>query len=564
VKSRTRNVVIALAWAAMSWAGYAQDPGQSQHSWGCSSTDAESTFSADLSHPSSAFSLAALKTEPVADKNGAASYHTVYSKIDVDKYGSSRIDFYVRQAKAETEGMFPQGQLDVFLKVTSPQGLSWWRLVETGKDRPGEDSLLLASPPSEEAPSRRSPVSILPGAGDRTVPIFDLQWVSHSGGTWTVDREVHVMLDLRTAQPRVAADLSCNSITAFGVCGVWDAQQQPRNTYSCDWNPAVNDFDCERTDFHILRGAKSRFRLLADKELPFPVESGQPTTLQEFAEMADRDPAWRERQVDLPGLGKTSHILRYAAGDKAMVHLFGTYGARNDFGARFYYVITTEKYQPELGYIPTLPPFSDDPEDKIRNQELAEQKKIDESSDSRPGFVLSQIFTGGALRFSVKPLHAEPGTHVFQVTATEGEGDGKRHAVYWLAIDEKQPDGKILLDMYSLANDGSTYAGCAEYMTAASAAGFKIEHGQKFRARIDVEPSHRTSEAAEGFAPLDADRGDAAEQQCAYTVELVWDHSDWQSKEIDGPCIFKPREIKIADDGTLSSKPGVIWSPDQR
>ena len=103
--------------------------------------------------------------------------------------------------------------------------------------------------------------------------------------------------------------------------------------------------------------------------------AGHPATLQQFAELAERDPSWRTRQAELPGLGKTSEILRLTGAHDRIVHVFGSYGATDLFDSRFFYVILS-KEAPELGYIPSLSPFAADPRDQIRNHELDFQTKV--------------------------------------------------------------------------------------------------------------------------------------------------------------------------------------------
>ena len=106
-------------------------------------------------------------------------------------------------------------------------------MVESARKKkdPGYEAFLTAQLHDTDNEVPQSPVTVLPATGDRTIPIFDLQ-LGHLGqGVWVNDIEAHLLLDLRMPQPKLAADLSCNSITAFGVCGVWNAQMQDRNDY---------------------------------------------------------------------------------------------------------------------------------------------------------------------------------------------------------------------------------------------------------------------------------------------------------------------------------------------
>lgn len=63
---------------------------------------------------------------------------------------------------------------------------------------------------------------------------------------------------------------------------------------------------------------------------------GNPGTLQQFAEWAERDPSWRNRQVELPGPANTSDILRVAGAHNRVSHILATYGDTARSGARFF------------------------------------------------------------------------------------------------------------------------------------------------------------------------------------------------------------------------------------
>ena len=523
----------------------AQDTAEPQHSFGCSSTQAESTFSADLNHPSKLQLVPVTDTREIQQAETDA-FHTIYSKIDSAKYKISKVDFYVHQEKPEDpEQAPPYSPLTIYVKLTSPDQALWWKVIELPREGLDESFRSAQLPRvGEEGPA--VPATILPATGDRTIPIFDLRWNSSGGGVWTNDIEAHLLIDLRLPQPKVAADLSCNSVTAYGVCGVWDAQQSRRNNYECDWIAANNDFRCEGTEWddESKRQRKSWFELLSGKDIAFSVPAGNPATLQKFAELAEADTAWRGRQVELPGLGQTSHLLRLPVAHNNVVHILGTYG-------RFFYVILSKKDPPELGYIPTVALFEDDPEDQARHLEVTFQNSVSEKQAlPTPA---SEIKLGGVLSFGVKPLYATPLTHIYQVTARE---DASR-AVYWLAIDDQQADGRTLFSMPKLAGNGSKYVGCARYRSEASAAGITRLKGRNFRALIDVEPSHISSEAREGIEPPDT---------CPYSIHLEWNHTEWVTDDPRNDCgeTFTPRTITIADDGTITAKPGQVDNGESR
>src|SRR5258708_7317973 len=175
--------------------------------------------------------------------------------------------------------------------------------------------------------------------------------------------------------------------------------------------------------------------------------AGNPATLQKLAELAEADPAWRNRPADLPGLGKTSDFLRLPVTQNNVVHILGAYGGYKPFGAQFFYVILGKDHAPQLGYLVARSLFEDDPQDVARDAELKFQTAVAEQQAlPTPA---SEITLGGDLSFGVKDLSSTAMTHIYQVTVRE---DTSR-ALYWLAIDDQQDDGRPLFSMTKLASN---------------------------------------------------------------------------------------------------------------
>ncbi len=499
----------------------------------------------------------------------AGAFHTLYSKIDASKYQISRVEFYVQHDRREAaKSGLPYAPLAIYVKVSLTDKTLWWRILPAeDEDQTNRPSFLVAQLPNDDSERAQSPVVIMPATGDRTIPVFDLQWNRLESGVWVGSHEEHLLLDLRSAQPAIAADLSCDSYEAFGACGVYDAQNQENNNYECGWISADGDFRCEATSWNPIQGkrqTKSWFHLLSDKAIPFSGPAGNPVTLQEFAKLAERDPGWRTRQGELPGLGKTSEILRVSGSAGQTIHVFGTYGDKAPFRAHFFYVILSAG-PPILGYLPALSLFALDPEGKNRHMEFEYERRVEETQTAL--LPTNQIETGTALNFQAKEVFAESHTRIFQLTVTEDDGHEPQthsHAVYWLAIDEQQPEGKPLLSMAKLASDVAVYKSCAQFHSEDSAASISIIKSQTFQASIDVEPWHTTDERAEGFLPPDENNGEVLEDQCPYSVHVSWNHKEWVSDKSNRHCAstFSPRVVEISDDGTITNKPGEVEKPD--
>ena len=526
---------------------------------------------ADLNRPSKIRLLAVTDKEEIASASSGA-FHIIYDKIDAEKYKFGRVDFYVKQEKPKEPDFFYGYliSLSIYIKINAADGL-WWKIVNDDNDFDSDFLTAYVYQDSEEATRL---VTILPATGNQTIPLFDIQWDREGRGVSTrYEIDTHVLLDLRSAPPNISADLACVFNEGGGVCGVWDNSHQDRNKYECEWAPTDHDFRCEQTiwndgDEHLRnRQIKSWFHLLSGNEIAFSVPAGNPTTLQEFAEFAERDPVWRTRRVELPGLGETSHILRLAAIPGRVIHILGTYGEWEPFGTRFFYVILS-KDTPKLGYATALSPFSDnsryavsrfsDDRRPYRDREITFQREVSERQKLP---VANRIEIGSGLGFNVKELRSEARTHIYQITARE---ETKR-AVYWLAIDDTQADGQTLVGMAKLAGNGMVFmGGCDGFRNEDSAAEIKVIPGRNFRTLIDVEPSH-----AKGFAdddgfehPTNA-QGVKAEGECPYSVHLEWNHKEWVIDEPKKRCPanFSPRNIKISDDGAITATPAMETEP---
>jgi hypothetical protein len=562
------SFLLSLAVILAAVSAHAQTDVEDRHFFGCSSTEAESTFDAELNHPSKR-SLVPVSDNEEIKRAEAAPHHAVYSEIDSAKYKISEAEFFVRQdPPKDAQEAPPYSPLTIYVKLTSPDKALWWKVAPSEEDSNGvNESFLSAEVPNGEENRGQNPVTILPATGDRTVPIFDVQWSRQEMGVSVNSLEAHLLLDLRSEQPTAAADLACNSRTFFGVCGVWDNQMQDNNNYECDWVPGDGDFHCESRIWSRTLGkrkTKSWFHLLSGKEIPFAVPQGNPATLQHFAQLAEQNPAWRTRQAELPGLGKTSDVLRLAMASGRVIHILGTYGSREPFGAQFFYVILS-KDAPVLGYIPAVSIFETDPEKRLSHKELEFQRGVAEQQAlPTPS---NQIETGTNLSFQSKDLVADARSHIYQITVTEDNGrDGNpSHAVYWLAVDEG-PAAETLIGLSKLASDVSSYAGCARYASEDSAAVIEVLKGAQFVALIEVEPSHMTSEASEGFLPPDTENGENPEDQCPYTVRLAWNHKEWIASDRKTKCAaqFSPRIVEIGADGSIRSKPGEVQKPDSQ
>jgi hypothetical protein len=512
-------------------------PATAQEPFGCSSTQAESTFNANISESKVQIVPLTDKAEIAAAE--AASPYDSFEQIDVARFGIKKIDFFLRRntpPKPEEQEGYPP--FSFYIRTISAKQTQWWRLQEPPPE-PTENLFLTLNPARPDI-GDDTPVKILPAAESASVPLYQLVWNRLEMGQWSVGVEAHLLLDFRAAQPKVIAQLACNSITAFGACGVYDAQQQAQSNFVCTWDTAKSDFNCEGSFWGGgKRTSKSWFELISNKDILFAVKPGDPNSLQKFAEKAEADASWRGRQVQLPSFGNTSHLLRLPLAHDQVVHVFGTYGDLQPFSANFYFVILSKTAPPQEGAIPVSFPLQEpDEAQQQTNLPVPSQNGTTSADEIDPN---SQVRTGGSLSFNVNSLFTGPSTHIYRLTAKEDAS----HAVYWLAIESPSPDGKALIRGVKLAGDGCSYESCGKYITEPLAIAITMQEGEHFRAQLDVNP------------PYISDEGNERESQpgCPYLQTMEWNQKEWALEPPHSKCAraeIDPGRITINDDGSIT------------
>lgn len=517
---------------------------QSLPSFGCSSTEAESTFNSELHSGSDerTYSLRALSNaqEIAAAQTGARPI--LFSKIDAAKYGFARVKFYVHDTPPAADKNTFEHAIHIFAEVGGAQS-RWFEIVTK------EEALLADLAPSDDSePQKRAPiVEVLPATGDRSVPLFALTWRHKEQSQWTVDHEINLLLDLRPAAASIAAELDCTSITAFGACGVYDAGMQDSTNHVCQWDAEKNDFRCDAATTSktgwTQRVFHNYFLLLQHKDLPAVDASSGPQDLVELAKIIEKDPSRASVPAVLPGIGETYHLAKFSN-----TYLFATRGIESQLSARFFYVILQEK--PDVGQLPAYS-FFNDQSDGNDEAHKDDKKKIADTTVK----MLRAVPTGAPLQFDTKLLSKSGGSSIYQVLVTEGTS----HSLYWLGAEETQKPANVSFSVLKISTDVQTYSGCNTSASEASAASVKpLKAAKAFQAVVEVEPGHKTSPDGTIEAPPE-DADDTA--RCPYRLTLFWDSAngyfDYDQKKLKTLCHpgYAPRQVVIAKDGSISTKP---------
>ena len=508
-KSKIRLSILLPALIVHFFFSASAAKSQSLPSFGCSSTEAESTFNSELHSGSDerTYSLRMLSNAQEIAAAQAGVRPILFGKIDAAKYGFARVKFYVHDAPPAADKNTFEHAVHIFIEIGGAQS-RWLEIVTK------EEALLADLAPSDESePQKRAPiVEVLPATGDRSVPLFTLAWRHKEQSQWTIDHEINLLLDLRPGAASIAAELDCTSITAFGACGVYDAGMQDSTNHLCQWDAEKNDFRCDAATTSKTgwteRVFHNYFLLLQHKDLPAVDASGGPQDLVELARIIEKDPSRASTPAVLPGIGETHHLAQFDN-----VHLFAARGIESQLSARFFYVILQET--PDVGQLPAYS-FFNDQSDGNDEAHKDDKKKVADTTLK----MLCAVPTGAPLQFDTKLLSKAGGSSIYQVLVTEGTS----HSLYWLGAEETQKPANVSFSVLKISTDVQTYSGCSTYASEAGAASVKLLKASKtFQAVVEVEPGHKNSPDGSIEAPPE-DADDTT--RCPYRLTLFWDSAN--------------------------------------
>ncbi len=287
-----------------------------------------------------------------------------------------------------------------------------------------------------------------------------------------------------------------------------------------------------------------RFYLESGERVPFPPKPGDPRTLAEFATQIARDAAWATRNPEIPGLGVTAFLGKFApTGARATAYLFASRGRESAADERFFAVqvgASGATLTQEIIPAPLL-------------QEASPDASEPPGRSERPSVLLaaiapSEMVTGSDLSFRAKVLVEAPNVSVWQVLATEGPS----HEIVWLGAGRNPATSEFVFSAVRIAAESGSYASCGATQTFAFAASLQRAPG-KPDAVLDVEPEHEYD--LEGHVS-DYDNQGNAVILCPVEVHLTWDSAKgFALARQEQSCLAstKPRSLKIAADGSIST-----------
>lgn len=465
------------------------------------------------------------------------------------KYPYERIDVFFAKENPREGGMYgTETTLAVFVRTKTVEKESWFELLHDRNDRANLDFMVETPADRSSAPDQLGEPS--EGASlalkDPSVPILALRWFTGMmGGNASTEIDKHVLLDFRKSPPAVMAVLQCVNNDGGGACTSYDSVSAPTTKVQCNWDSARGDFLCGSTvsgDF--VQQVKHLFYLASGEAVPFQPKPGDPRTLVEFARRITEDPAWAARNPEVPGLGVTAFLGKYApTGSRGAAYLFASRGRESVADERFFAVQA-------------------DASGAALTQEIIPAQLLDEPSpdageapgpSNRPAVLPaaiapSEMVTGADLSFRVQALVELPNVSARQVLATEGAS----HEIVWLAAGRNPATSEFVFSSVRIAAESGSYASCGATQTVAFAASLQRAPG-KLDAVLDIEPEHQYD--LEGHLSDYDKQGDPA-LLCPVEVHLTWDSAKGfvlAQHEKSCPASTKPRSLKIAADGSIST-----------
>jgi hypothetical protein len=472
-----------------------------------------------------------------------------------EKFAYDRVEIYLVQTKRGNDDS-TEGMLSLYVRAFRNQKESWFKIAqdkEAGMVNYDFFDFTVgdAGDDSGESSDKNSDVGASFAVNTLNAPIFKVSWWKHEMGvnTFAQVRKM-LILDFRTATPKIMAALQCVDADGGGACGVYDNGSAPTTTLACNWGSAKGDFLCTSTasgDYAVP--LSRRFYLGSKGDAPYAAVEGGPPTLESLASWSMSDRSLAAKTPNIPGLGPVSYLAKYSRDDvRGTVVLLASRG-RESAEARFFAVVV-------------------DPQGPTLALEIRPQPSVDEipgvkgadqvySAPDLQAFVVpaeihpAEKFADDAQpSFQVKTLETLPNVSVWQVTAKQGT----THEVLWLAAGRNPTTNRFVFSAVRIASENGNYAGCGSGRSKPFAAAVERQAGS-LDALLDVEPSHQYD--VEGKL---ADSGDQGQPMtfCPIQVKLRWNNSLGfvrEESDVDCPDTTRARDLSISDAGEITAKP---------
>ena len=268
---------------------------------------------------------------------------------------------------------------------------------------------------------------------DPSIPIIEVAysagWSGWSGGS--ADASHHLIFDMRTARPVLAARLS--SLSLDGHCEF--AEERP--TTACQWDAGNQDFVCAES----LGGARRFVRMMSGGRLPGPPNSTSPRTLAAFVDTLIAAPtpvgSWAEPD-DVGAVRLIAEVPSATPGRRLFL-----FGASNELGAPFLIAVReqdrTRTLRVKVDYADVSPPSTVSPVATTARPIPLDEYRL---TGEPPSFTSQQLARDrlGTRLFRIVEERQDSGVRdAFHVAIQETAGTVLGHAIHF-AQGHREPE----------------------------------------------------------------------------------------------------------------------------
>lgn len=428
-------------------------------------------------------------------------------------------------------GLASEARLSVLAETWESAGefapSSWWQLVPApdgpyGATSTSRSLLIDANAARGCFGGERCQFADLAAAGDGT-PLLVLGFNRDLGGANASNRELaRLVLDFRTAIPRVALAADCAYNEGGGACTAFDSAEMPRSQLSCPWSSSAQDFLCSEEsdrlghrDFELFSGRASRGR------------DGEVATLEDAAtRLASGAPG----PIVVTGLSPV-RLVHEAALGRGRVLVFS---AAN----QFYVAERTRTGVGTMTQVVPRTPVDDPPLD--RDMSIYEVPPTGWTSTLPLVHQASEISRG---RSWLVLRIAEVANYYSEPTDTR--------ALYWLGV-ERRTDG-LRAEALTLVGAG-VYAGCGRAIMASQVSA-ELRIRRPFDAAVTMQPPTVESLGGE-VVWRGAENGDEM-RECRRPGRIRWLDGEFDVEVSDQDCVTaeEPLSLKLTPDGAIRATP---------
>ncbi len=487
----------------------------------------------------------------------------VFDGFDAAKYSFTRAEFYRwhvpvpgREGYDQSPGQSAADRLALAVRVVGLHGERWFELAN-----PEDPTLLLIQQrddgdrdnnndnesngsPAEKAGAGSTPtdematwLTLQAATPDASLPLFNLGYWNLQQGVYQVETfDNHLFLDLRTGSPRILEILSCSHFEPIGgACSAQDQAWEGKDSLQCQWETASSDFHCTTVspygDSHAVRRAQREFYLFSEKP-PRPSYPQSQNFFPDLGQLALRIreiPATQDQRVIVADLGPTTLLQRFKdLLPDTDVFVFASPGAGRALNTHLSLVTVPSGGKPSVQAIPKWGIAGEETDET----EAPEHLVPIEAEDSYRTHILEQ----------------RPGFRAFDVILTavltaDGRISSPGHVLYWIGLEVV--DGKLVTSAVRLAGDGYAYGGCGSEFHESTATSLRKKTGTA-EAVLSVQGQFEY----ENTTPFPTEG-----PNCVWTSLLHWKPgAGFRARKLGEDCKASHREIKITDDGVVSSQ----------